>query len=604
MEKKFIAIVIIFVMIISVISPLLYAQTNSQEKTPITTDINAIYGDIVSDEVVDESYYSGEDEKSLETKLKAQSYEKDDFSQIARKEEDSEFVSTLLLVETDYIDQLSDNSDIKSIDHLVENIYVLEYTDIEKTKIGYENLLHSEYVKSVMKDKTVSSSDVTIEASSRRAENSWGYKVTGLDHYTDFVNDIENNRTIYVAVLDTGINPYHEVFQEKKSCDRIDMTHAYNYVNDNNDVSDVVGHGTAVASVIAESTPPYVKIVPIKVLDDNGEGKLIPTYQAIYDIRNYVDVINLSLSAPTQKLSQSEYDWAEKMLSLAYDGGNGPIMVAAAGNESYGVVGYPAYSQYTIGVSALTKGSDGILSLAEYSNYGNQIDVSAPGTEIIVANAKTNNGYVVMDGTSFAAPYISATVALIKLESNLKTLTHVREKLADYSVDKGPTGKDPYYGVGSLNLCQTKFKWPAFVWVKSPSNNYNIGMRAICDEPIVKYFCVKDGQTANWIDISNGGYRFARDFDVADYGTYRVGVMDSSGEWTQTTVKVDPIVTYATKILEGQKLGYVKNGDISGTTGEKKRIRRNPNQTTEYYWWNPISFSYSRNWMGKQLEKE
>ena len=96
-------------------------------------------------------------------------------------------------------------------------------------------------------------------------------------------NYANNNSSITVAVLDTGINSSHEAFSITGTADKLSFNHAYDYVNDDSDVSDDNGHGTAVAGVVAESTSNNIKILPVKVMDANGDGYFSDMLQAISD---------------------------------------------------------------------------------------------------------------------------------------------------------------------------------------------------------------------------------------------------------------------------------------------------------------------------------
>jgi len=221
-----------------------------------------------------------------------------------------------------------------------------------------------------------------------------------------------------IAVLDTGINYNHPDLSSK-----VNLTDAYDFVNDDNDPLDDYGHGTGVSGVIAAATNNAIgiagtnwqaTILPIKVLDSSGDGTITDINEGIAWVRaKGVDVINMSFgqysASPT--LQQSCLD--------AYN--DGIVLVAAAGNGNVDWATYPAYYSTVIAVAAvdendersLWSGTDPTTWRRQASNYGDWISVCAPGSSICSTNM--GGGYSVgNDGTSFAAPFVAGVAGLIK----------------------------------------------------------------------------------------------------------------------------------------------------------------------------------------------
>ncbi|GEM_PF-6485919 len=199
---------------------------------------------------------------------------------------------------------------------------------------------------------------------------------------------------ITVAVLDTGISRTAD-FGGAKILAGYDAVTSQNYV-----ASDVTGHGTKVAGIIA-ATAPDCTIMPVRVA--NGDS-LIYSADLIkgltYAANNGAKVINMSFCG-------YNYSYAEQQaISLCRE--KGCILVSAAGNDGLTKLAmtknYPACYDGVISVGAID--SDG--EICEFTQ-GVGVDLYAPGAGVTVL---TDDGYITDSGTSFAAAYVSAAAAL------------------------------------------------------------------------------------------------------------------------------------------------------------------------------------------------
>lgn len=237
---------------------------------------------------------------------------------------------------------------------------------------------------------------------------------------------------IAVAVIDTGVDVNHLYLQNR-------IVQAYNATDGSRDVQDFRGHGTMVAGIIANCTPETVKIMPIKT-----ESKCEDIARAIeYAVKKGASVINISLSASVKR----DNHMVEEAVAEAVR--QGCSVVVAAGNDRGDVKNYtPANVNSAIVVTALN--NDDLLY--KESNYGKTVVVSAPGSEII--STMPNGDYGSNSGTSFAAPYVAAAVALIQMDIPGITPEEILNLLRDYSRDLGKSGWDEQYGGGCVDLAQ------------------------------------------------------------------------------------------------------------------------------------------------------
>jgi thermitase len=205
---------------------------------------------------------------------------------------------------------------------------------------------------------------------------------------------------VLVAVLDTGIDASHEELTGR-------VIDAVN-LGSSDTADDIYGHGTPIAGIIAAADDglgviglaPQSCLINVKVADDNGKCRLSALVEGIIcAVDNGALVINISIelteSAPALRVAV-DYAWD-----------SGAVVVAAAGNDAGSRPVYPASYENCIAVTAIRE--DG--TLAPLANYGDWVDVAAPGFNIY--SILPENGYGYKHGTSFAAAYVSGLAALL-----------------------------------------------------------------------------------------------------------------------------------------------------------------------------------------------
>ena len=159
-------------------------------------------------------------------------------------------------------------------------------------------------------------------------------------------------------------------------------------------------HGTLCAGIIAVIAPESM-IMPLRVFDDEGSADIFTISKAIhYAADQGAQVINMSFgtleNSPTL---QSAVNYAR---------GKGSILVASAGNNNTSAPQYPAAYSGVI-TAAATDLND---VKASFSNYGSNVYVDAPGKNIF--STYPDGRFSVVSGTSFSAPMIAGTAALIR----------------------------------------------------------------------------------------------------------------------------------------------------------------------------------------------
>lgn len=272
---------------------------------------------------------------------------------------------------------------------------------------------------------------------------SWGIATMEVDTFADYVKNSVDLAydSIIVAVVDSGVSADHPLLHGRV------LSNGFDYVNNDDNPADDNGHGTHVAGTVADCTQGLnVKILPVKVLGSNNIGYSSNIANGIrYAVDHGASVINYSISGPIDK-DDSYIDDA-----INYALSKGVTFVAAAGNEKMNTsVRCPAHRSDIIVTSAINPN----LTICEWEekgpNYGNTIDVAAPGELIQSCCPAAFSSYMIrpMSGTSMAAPHVSAVAAMLKILYPTASPAQIENIIKYNAMDLGDPGYDPIYGYG------------------------------------------------------------------------------------------------------------------------------------------------------------
>lgn len=281
--------------------------------------------------------------------------------------------------------------------------------------------------------------------------NLWGIRMIQANYTWDVTT---GNRNIIVAVVDTGVDYNHE------DLSAVNASLGWDFVNNDADPMDDNGHGTHVAGTVAATVnngkgvvgvAPGITIMPLKVLDSNGSGRISDIANAItYAADHGAKILSMSLGSwfPSKAMEDAtKYAVYTK----------GTLAFAAAGNDGLQLNTYPAAYNWVLAVAAV--GYDG--NRAAYSNYGTFVDIAAPGgsndgsQRHDILSTWPGNTYAYAAGTSMATPHASGVAALYWSYNPSLTNAQVGRALIKNADDKGTVGWDKYYGYGIVDA------WPA-----------------------------------------------------------------------------------------------------------------------------------------------
>ena len=325
---------------------------------------------------------------------------------------ESAFKSCRLIIYSDKAMEFKDikgRNNIKKVQKL-DKMYIVEYASVKDTEDAY-NFYTSSGVE--VEIDVVNNTPEGVENKDNENQDVRNEVIASTNETkpTEAVDRVkEDNKNIVVAVLDSGLNNGDEIFNDK-------LVEGKNFVDENSDkTDDVYGHGTTMARVVLDTTnSSNVKIMPIKVLNDEGKGTTLSAYKGIkYAIEKNVDVINLSMSGiGHSKLLESAINEAVNL---------GIPVVVSAGNDNKEITEYtPANIESAITVSSAYENvlEDGKIEYQKsfYSNYGsdtNNIDFATNGHFEYKRNINDKEVTTKVEGTSVSAAYVTSFITMLK----------------------------------------------------------------------------------------------------------------------------------------------------------------------------------------------
>lgn len=259
----------------------------------------------------------------------------------------------------------------------------------------------------------------------------WGNRAMRFPDSVEEYN-INNSPGIKVAILDSGIN-----LRDKTLVPYI--KESYNCLANTNCVmdkkmKDEYGHGTQIAKIISTGIPLSVRIIPIQIIDNNGNANIRSFVNGMnLAIEKQVNIINLSLQI------DENIDAVYNVIKKAYD--HNIVVVASSGNNGENHLSFPARYEEVISVGSINQR----FQRSEFSQYGEGLDFSGPGEF-------TDDDMERITGTSFATAFVTKAIALLSLKHDSITHTQLHKKLKNSAKDLNRPGFDNYTGYGIINV--------------------------------------------------------------------------------------------------------------------------------------------------------
>ncbi len=373
-----------------------------------------------------------------------------------------------------YIVEVAENAPVDtentSAEKIIDNVYHVN------SKEEAENLTDKENIEDIFPNYIFRLCD-NDTPNDYYYPNMWSLQNTHMPYAWKTGLSGEN---VKIAIVDSGIVEHEDLDSDK-------IFYRYNTVDgaaDVNDVTDTLGHGTAVAGIIAAKRNNGIGVAGVA---DNAELAIIKvTEDGKFDFEGIImalelaveqncDIINMSLGSPTkddsgqllQPMEQEAINSLNERFAKANQNsidknGKELLIFAASGNDGNDLISYPAGLNNVIGVGSVNKDNE----RSKFSQYNSSVDIVAAGgfgsdpahqfDNIVILNTNPQIKYSLGAGTSYATPFVSGAAALA-VEAANKSGKHItRDTLTDLlersAIDLGEPGKDNEYGWGVLDM--------------------------------------------------------------------------------------------------------------------------------------------------------
>ncbi|NOX45973.1 MAG: S8 family serine peptidase [Chlorobi bacterium] len=380
--------------------------------------------------------------------------------------------------------------------------YILKFTseqEIEKLAKTYLGTGFFEYVEPNFMGKGSGQKGISeIFPNDTYFSRQWGLYNDGTFSLSPAVEDADidmelawdteqGDTSIVVAILDTGVKLDHPELEgriwanynetvngsDDDGNGYVDDVMGWDFANVDNNPMDDFGHGTNVTGIIGANTNNEIgyagvdwncKLMIGKILDQNNWGYYSWWADGIYyAVDNGADVINMSVGGSSYSNLMDN--------AIEYAHSQGVIVVASMMNTDNNVVFYPVGYEQTIAVGSTNpndeRSSPFFWDPASGSNYGDHIDVVAPGNFIYGLDYESDTNYeAYWGGTSQATPLVTGLCALLLAQDSTRTPDEIREIVRNTAEDEvgDPTedtpGFDIFYGHGRINANEALLQLP------------------------------------------------------------------------------------------------------------------------------------------------
>lgn len=473
--------------------------------------------------------------------------------------QEDEYIDAMVLFEPNY-----------TIDNIPDVIYKYKWDALNgfSGKIPYKiyvELEQSPHVKSIHQTDCIGNlvqDSLDIGISDIQAERVWG----GSEDARDVIQGNPDGDEINILICDTGINYYHEDLYSNYKW-------GYDWYSGDDDPMDFNSHGTFCAGIAGSvdngygyiGVAPNINIYNARVanIDLIGashisiDGLIDAIYWATFPEERDTDkrpTTNPRMDVISMSIQLRDYNFIlETMIDTAFE--EGLTLVAATGNKALpsfpvDIVSYPARYSNVIAVGAAEKVS-GSYVRADFSCYGPQVDVVAPGVDIwSTVNYAPNYDY--LSGTSFACPMVAGVCGLMmSANPNLKNHpSDLRTILRNTADDINPNGRDDETGYGLVNAENAVAEAlsldvePPTVNIISPTGSLvhdTVLIKASADDNVGVYYVQCKIGSGQWMNDYSSPYQWYWDttsYENGEQVTIRCKAWDEAGNSNEATKTV------------------------------------------------------------------
>ena len=516
---------------------------NYFESIAINLDVKKMKRDGIDTTLKEEFGISDEEEKNvLSSKESLREFLAGSTFEISKQE------NNIIYIKNDYqtkkIILISNNNKIekdnsfnaKSVKQMPSGLYILEYDTQKRAEAAAEYFSEQNGVK-VIKDEVTSVEQISDESQTMYGEvhedlpegiNSRGTIDLGLDNFKKIINENGNPSEVVVSTVGYGVCIENSFFSGRVS-DRY-----YNFMDNTKDASETISQGSRIAEVIVDSTTNNVKLLPIKIVNDQGCTSTVAIVNGIEYATRFSDVI-------CYEILNKQNDAIDMSLKNAYKEDKPFCAVTVKGNSVY-----PANHQTTIATASVNKN----FEAATYSGTGSYIDFSASSTDIkeIFSDASSVSRW---SGAQYSNASLAAEIALLKTYNSDFKITDVYNELMKYCQDLGTSGKDETFGYGvprfnNIQISDIDKLAPEMQDIVFDNEQWektkNIKISAKDNIRILGWQVTNSDQEPNdWKNLEDLTPSLETEYEINGNGKYFIWVKDSANNVSYKQIEVNKV---------------------------------------------------------------
>lgn len=424
----------------------------------------------------------------------------------------------------------------KSIIQMPSGLYILEYETKKKTRAAEDYFTSQDGVK-VMKDEVAYVTEISDESQTMYGENgeelaegtnSRGVTDLGLNNFKKIVEENGNPNEIIVSTVGYGMQIQNSFFNGRIS------NKYYNFIDNKKDASETISQGSRIAEVIIDATSSNVKLLPVKVVNEEGYTTTATLINGIEYATKFSDVI-------CYELVGKQSDAIDISLKNAYKEEKPFCAVTTKGK-----VIYPANHETTIATASLNKN----LEIATYSGEGEYIDFAVSSTDIkeIFNDSLTVSRW---SGVQYSNAIMAAEVAMLKTYNKDLKIKDLYNELMKYSEDKGASGKDDKYGNGipkfqNLQISDLDKTAPEMKDIEFNNDNWEklkkIKISANDNIRIMGWQVTETEETpGEWNNIEGLTPALETETEINHNGKYLIWVRDSANNTSNKQIEINKV---------------------------------------------------------------
>ncbi len=467
------------------------------------------------------------------------------------------FQTKTIIVEADEIKEQVQGAETIEI---AEGLYVLSFYSEKLTKAMYNYYKEQEYIHQVFYDDVFMDEPLNDISQTMYGEvqvdlnnhHSLGVTTMKLDNYANIIHENGNPADIVIATIGYGVDFENEFFHE-----RIDENY-YNFILNNQDITETIAQGSRIAEVLVDSTTSNVKIMPLVTVTEEGYTSIASIIKAIAYAVEHADVV-------CYELINKQHEAIDKVLERAFQE-NVPVCAVTSSSEE----NYPANHGMTIATSSI--GRD--LNVTDYSATGDYIDFVAPSTDVEEIFKMTGSTVSRWSGPGYSNAQIAASIALIKTYDKNATILDIYNFLRNFCIDLGEEGKDELYGYGypnfeNLTIADIDKRAPEFKELTYDNETWEVlkQIKIIAEDNIrINAWAItkdENGPRDNeWQILQSVTPNLDVTSEITENGTYYVWIQDTAGNTSTQVVEINKIDTTPPQIAytinqDNLSAGYV-----------------------------------------------